>query len=1026
MKQNALRFVTMLTLLSVCRARGEWIQELLGETGQRGGVAVWIGEGNPEALTRAGRWSVHALRVDAGGVATPPPAAPLISVARVPSLRRLPYPDHFANLVIADTRAGHGLHPDELVRVTAPGGHTVLLRDGQRQVLQKPFPETMDGWPHWDYDAGANAVNRDAYLGLADGLRWTAGPSVVGGHEGDIGYRADGGRVVTVERGWMDQIHRGVRTGGERLVARDGFNGALLWQIPLPENLRGFPNRVSVVMAGGRVITPLVPGEAPVALDAATGEVLVRYEEGILLPLRATDGASWRAHPQVHLIQRVVNGRILQAGGRQVVSLDLESGRRHWRWEAEDPVVWMASDGQRVLAVTSPDGPREMRGGFGFRVDTLWMLDLETGRALWQNRDFAGRGSTRLFFADGALYVPHFRLAREGDQVRGVQVPVGSILPGYRQDWLVTSLDPATGARRWQTSGERRAAGHYQIAFARGEELFVVCGEGFAVSTRDGSDLPSVHFGPFDGCAEPRATPNWLFYTMSFTEFDATRQRNAARNRPRGFARSTCDTGVFPVFGSVLTTPSHCGCNDYPTGYNAFAVMADPAPVPEDWRWQRNPAAPAARPPAVWPAPGDWPIHLGNAARTITARGEAPGNLNLLWRADAPSPLPEGPVSRDWISSETREGPITPATADGNRVYVSEPDQLRLVARDARTGQKVWELHTGARVDSPPTLWGDLLFFGSRDGWVHAVRAGDGMWVWRFHAAPAIRFIGESSRVESSWPVNGSVLIHQGSLFVGAGRHSSIDGGITLWRLDPTTGRALGRTVIETPPEMMESINQTNYGGNRRGLDLLVGVGETLVHRREVIPLDLEAERVLTDERLPGFLRVPRQGPNPYARQYFLNTRRASFGRFFSAMLSWPALLPDGGQTGMEAFCIAVMDDSVIAGGFWRGSNVRAFPRDAEGRARLTNNRHGPEGHLWEYQMAEWVHVDAMAASLDAHRVYVAMSNRELAVLDSRDGRELSKITLPARVHRHGLALAGGRLFATLTDGSLVALGNQP
>ena len=48
-----------------------------------------------------------------------------------------------------------------------------------------------------------------------------------------------------------------------------------------------------------------------------------------------------------------------------------------------------------------------------------------------------------------------------------------------------------------------------------------------------------------------------------------------------------------------------------------------------------------------------------------------------------------------------------------------------------------------------------------------------------------------SGQIESAWPVSGSVLVRDGSVYCAAGRSSYVDGGIYLERLDLKTGGPL-------------------------------------------------------------------------------------------------------------------------------------------------------------------------------------------------------------------------------------------
>jgi len=124
------------------------------------------------------------------------------------------------------------------------------------------------------------------------------------------------------------------------------------------------------------------------------------------------------------------------------------------------------------------------------------------------------------------------------------------------------------------------------------------------------------------------------------------------------------------------------------------------------------------------------------------------------------------------------------------------------------------------------------VLFGSADGWVYALHAGDGNLVWRFRAAPEDRRTFVNGQLESVWPVHGSVLVKDGVLIVAAGRSSYLDGGIRLYQLEPQTGRQISATVIYSPDPEMEK--QPAEGGKEmRGLlsDVLSTDGEDVYMR---------------------------------------------------------------------------------------------------------------------------------------------------------------------------------------------------
>jgi len=152
-------------------------------------------------------------------------------------------------------------------------------------------------------------------------------------------------------------------------------------------------------------------------------------------------------------------------------------------------------------------------------------------------------------------------------------------------------------------------------------------------------------------------------------------------------------------------------------------------------------------------------------------------------------------LRRDW--EVALGGRLTsPVIAEG-RLFVADTATHAVHALDAGSGRRLWSYTAGGKVDSPPTIWQGRVLFGSADGWVYCLRADDGVLAWRFRVAPSDEQLVAFDQVESVWPVHGSVLVENGVAWCVAGRSAFLDGGMTLWRLDPRTGEALSQTVLD-------------------------------------------------------------------------------------------------------------------------------------------------------------------------------------------------------------------------------------
>jgi len=190
----------------------------------------------------------------------------------------------------------------------------------------------------------------------------------------------------------------------------------------------------------------------------------------------------------------------------------------------------------------------------------------------------------------------------------------------------------------------------------------------------------------------------------------------------------------------------------------------------------------------------------GTDAQDEKARSD-PARQWPTYRHDAqrsgvtPCPVPAA-LGRKWLS-EIGGTPSSPVAA-GDKVFVASTDTHCVYALNAQNGDAAWHYTTGGNIDTPPTVYGNLVLFGSADGWVYCLRASDGELAWRFLAAPAERQVVDHGRLASAWPLHGSVLINEGAAYVCAGRSSFLDGGVYLFALEPTTGKVLQRERIDS------------------------------------------------------------------------------------------------------------------------------------------------------------------------------------------------------------------------------------
>ena len=767
---------------------GRQARDILVATGVKGGLVVHVGcgDGKLTAALRAGEsYLVHGLDADARNVEAARKHIQSLGLYGPVSAdrfdgRRLPYADNLVNLVVAEALGSVPMA--EVMRVLAPGG--VAYVGGQGTV--KPWPPEIDEWTHYLHDASNNAVARDSLVGPPRHYQWLAGPAWSRHHDHMASTSAmvsAGGRIFYIfDEGSTASIMLPARWA---LVARDAFNGVLLWRRPIAEwhthlwPLKSGPAQLPrrLVAAGGRVYATLGIRAPLSALDAATGETLRTYEgtedteevllrDGVLFLLVNEAAKPGQAHASVAEVRADASKRVWDEAPRAVLAVEAATGKRLWRRPARVVPLSLAADGERVCY---HDGEK------------LVALDRRDGRELW-----ASPPVTRLkaipvhfaptlvlyedvvLFAGGENYTPH-QGAR--DKLTAVSARNGRILwsaehprSGYQSPedvlvigglvWsgdmttprctgVVTGRDPRTGEVKAQfPADDWPHMPHHRCHRAKGTERYYIAG-------RTGIEFVDV------------AAKHWIAHH---------------------WVRGACLYGLMPCNGLIYTPPHDCACyiESKLNGFNALAAARrSQVSGAGGERLEKGPAySEIGNRESEIANASDWPTYRGDAARSSSARAAVPSELRMAWEARVGGRLAQ------------------PAVAEG-RLFVPVVDTHAVHALDAATGRPLWAFTAGGRVDSPPTIWQGRVLFGSADGWVYCLRAADGQLVWRFRAAPGDSRIAADGQLESPWPVHGSVLVHNDSLYCVAGRSMFLDGGLRLVRLDPRTGACLGETVLD-------------------------------------------------------------------------------------------------------------------------------------------------------------------------------------------------------------------------------------
>jgi outer membrane protein assembly factor BamB len=387
--------------------------------------------------------------------------------------------------------------------------------------------------------------------------------------------------------------------------------------------------------------------------------------------------------------------------------------------------------------------------------------------------------------------------------------------------------------------------------------------------------------------------------------------------------------------------------------------------------------------------------------------------------------------------------PSAPVIADG-RVFVSDIDAHTVHALNASDGRTGWIYVAAARVDSPPTYYEGLVLFGSRDGWVHCVRATDGALVWRFKDLRD-KLIGAFGQLESAWPVCGSVLVREGKVYFAAGRSSFLDGGIFLYTLDARTGRLENSRQVYGPFDSRTGFPATENIGFKA--DVLVSDGRRLYLRHKAFSTDL-ADAVGGPHVLPssGFL-----DGTPQHRTYWTIPQTGGFtGKTGVRPPSGDILVADGKHyyevRGFPVHRHSYFDPRVkgyqLVAGTLRDAN--AARKDAAKKRKGRNKSAGAtdSGERWSADIPLTGRAMLLAgdvlfvAGTPAHfpprnpvskyeQAYEGKLGGILWAASAKDGSKLAQYKLDAAPAWDAMAAADGRLYISTADGKITCLAGK-
>jgi outer membrane protein assembly factor BamB len=1035
------------------------VEEIFDASGVQGGLVVHLGCGRGEFSSQlAGeRFLVHGLDGNPDNVTASREALDEAGVADRAwidhlSGNRLPYADGVVNFLI-DENTRRRVSGEEIARVLTPGGvvmrrlpsgaqfSTLPLQElpsglADWTMFVKPRSDALDEWTHHLHDASCNAVAEDSVVGPPTRMQWIEEPVWSNHHKTVANVDAmvsSNGRLFYICEESPPSISPVAMPDQWNLVARDAFNGILLWRIPIEDwgwkawsgmamARNNQPTHIGrrLVSVGDRVYVTLGYNAPVTELDAATGEVL-RVFEGT----ESTDAILCQNERLILSINKEPQSPdpdtvefLRPAVRKSVAVIDIPSGRMLWKTGDYEGLRSKTGTMDRINHLTMAVGDERIY--FLANQNELACLDLKTGDTTWsvprpEVEEYPMRYFLRvtdrctLVYYDGLIFFsqPDPRAAYGHKKVRA----------------HIYAFDAETGANVWETDIAEWGWAEPPDVFFIKDQLWVHDLDTFsllALDPRTGEEQQrfttqeALDRGHHHRCYRNRSAENYVMTSHRGLEFFDLETGEDSLNP---FVRGACQFGYVPCNGLVYATPHPCDCF-IDSKLNGVLALAPKRVAPthhaEPFETTRFIRGPAFTEKAVVsrerrePSSSDWLTHRHDPARSGSTSTVVPKTLSQQWSAQVQG-KPTGCV--------VGEGVVLVASIDTHRVH----------AFDQTTGEPAWTVTLGGPMDSPPTIHDGTALCGCLDGWVYCLRLSDGEQIWRFRAAPEERRIVAYGRLESAWPVHGGILVQDDKAYFTAGRSSCLDGGIYAYCLDLNTCEVIEEKCLSEAGESAEACLA----------DLLVGTGDAIFMRKTLLygqatpsGSHIRSDSGLLDE--DWFNRAP-QYLGDMTAQYMVHDKVFDADSTINGSAALNARTNMNGGVGVKKYAYGI-----VACGTDRDAHI--FTPGRTGYQLYAAEIGAPKSqrNLWSVHLPTRVVAmvntpDALFAGGSPDIVpptdpWAAIEGRlggRLMVISQADGSTLSELPLTAPPVTDGIAAAGGELFLCLKNGELLCLGAE-
>ena len=780
---------------------------ILRASGVRGGLVVHVGSDNGQltaALRASDRYLVQGLDRDLRTVEQARTRLAEKGIYGKVTVNhwqgeRLPYIDNLVDLLVVGK--GVELSRDEIMRVLSPRGVACVKKAGEWKKVVKPWPDEIDEWTHWLHGPDNVAVSKDRRVGISRSLQWYMPPRWSRHHNLPAGFNgmvtADGRVYYLVDEAPNSELG----PGKWALVARDAFNGLVLWRKPIKEwgmehwgaterfggrigRFHGAPDRQvprRIVAANDLVF--VTPGfHAPVvAFSGATGETVMEYpqtknagellyRDGILFVARNT----YEGEP-----------------GKEILAVDVDTGETLWKKGGYRGIAAATSyqnkhtnayltlgeknlfmvDGKRIVALRVKDGSE------------IWEASMPLQNDIVGDIDYAYSHLCTLAYKHGMLYFAQIypgtqnmnRWEMKKLQIEARDAATGELAWDYTGG-TVSHVTPAdlfiARGKVWTLDPTLNANGHTD-----GRLLGLDCFSGEIATSYDLGNIMHPHH---HRCYRNKATENYMLMGeegIEYVDFGSGEQD------VHYWVRGACRYGIMPANGFVYVTPHNCACYLGTLLHGLLALKSQPAVKDTSTpRLHKGPAYGRKIDGKVETTSSDWPTFRGDSMRSCYTAADMSDSMSQRWQMSL-------------------GGELTPPVVVGQSVFVASPEREQVYCLDAANGEMRWRFVADGSVNTPPSYHKGMVVFGTRSGSLYCVTADEGELAWRLRVAPSDAHLVAFGHVESPWPLNGSPLVMDGKIYCVAGRSMHLDGGLYVSKVDFHTGELLQQENLKADTE---------------------------------------------------------------------------------------------------------------------------------------------------------------------------------------------------------------------------------